>query len=119
MRRSYDYKRLVADIKKSPTRRKYQRAFLALAKVLQADYIPIMHGGHNEDGEICLYWDNGTHYCDIEVNPSAQAFSVYIRQRASEGIQPTKEWFFENITLAEFGEDWLARFLTPFKKETT
>jgi hypothetical protein len=117
MTRSYDYKRLVADIKKSPTRRKYQHAFLALAKLLQADYIPISHGSHNDDGEICLYWDIKTHYCDIQVNPSCASFSVYVRQRSSEGIQPKKEWYFENVTLAEFNEDWFTRFIEPFKRK--
>jgi hypothetical protein len=121
---SYDYKRLVAEIKKCPTRRKYQRAFLALAQVLRQDYLPIKHGGHNDDGEMCLYWDTGTHYCDIEVNPSATSFSIYIRQRkdtedeTERCIRPEKEWFFGAVTLAEFSEDWITQPLTPFKKQS-
>lgn len=112
---SYDYRRLRADIKQTPTRRKYQRAFLALAKLLQQDYIPISHGGCTDEGESCLFWNTKIHYCDIYVNPSGQSFSVFIKER--ETIRTAKEWYFENITLQEFTEDWLTRFLEPFKRK--
>jgi hypothetical protein len=122
--RNYDYKRLVADIRRTPTRRKYRNAFIALAKVLQPDYVPIKHGGNaggdcpGDKGSTLLYWDVGLHYCDIEVNASGKTYSVFIKQcKHPQFVHSEKEWFFESVTLEEFSEDWLTRLLVPFRKK--
>jgi hypothetical protein len=51
---------------------------------------------------------------DVEINPGAQSYSVFIRERKNS-VRGKREWYFRDVLLADLKEAWLTRFLEPFK----